>query len=57
MKVGCLVSVRIGGVVLVGTVAAFPSRKVEYRSRPVIVRIADAEYVTVDMSAVTEEVE
>lgn len=47
------VTVTIGSAVLEGTVSGFPSKKVEYATRPVIVKIGPAEYVTVDMSRVS----
>lgn len=50
------VAVEIGGITLRGTVSGFPSKRVEYKTRPVIVKIGPAEYVTVDLSAVTKDV-
>lgn len=44
------VTVTIGSAQLMGTISAFPSNRVEYPTRPVIVKIGPAEYVTVDLS-------
>ena len=38
------------GVRVVGTISGFPSKKVEYATRPVIVKLAPAEYLTTDLS-------
>lgn len=47
------VTVEIGNAQLAGTISGFPSKRVEYATRPVIVKIGPAEYVTVDLSKVT----
>jgi hypothetical protein len=47
------VTVQIGGATLAGTVSGFPGKRAEYATRPVIVKIGPAEYVTVDLSKVT----
>lgn len=45
------VTVTIGGARLDGVIVSFPSRKVEFATRPVGVKIGPAEYVRVDLSA------
>jgi hypothetical protein len=52
-QVGQAVAVEIGGAELVGAIVSFPSnRRVEYPTRPVVVKVGPAEYVTVDLSRV-----
>ncbi len=56
-RVGQAVTAAIGGAELAGVIASFPSnRRAEYPSRPVVVKLGPAEYVTVDLSAVRERI-